>query len=413
MATSAPQPRPPEPRVGSVLVADLRRSDRPVRVLIVSADIGEGHDAPARAIAADLRAECPSAHVTIANGLAEMGRFVTWVIREGSRVAFTRRRWLFEIQYFLITRVAPTKRLGVLVLRALGGRRLRRFIADQRPDVVISTYPGTTMLLGEYRRRGLLDAPAVGVITDLAGLYYWAWPGVDLHTITHPESIAEVRAIIGERGVVQWARPPSCPRFLEPCSMSEGRRVLELPQQGKIVVVSGGGWAVGDLAGAIEAALRTRAALVICLTGRNEQVAAALGERFGAEPRVRLMGFTNRMSELLAAADVLVHSSAGLTVLEAIVRGCPVISYGFGIGHVRVNNQAFARHGLARPVRSRGELGLALEQALQRRDDPDERFAERPSVAALVLELCGRLHAAASGEHWDELAAGDLVEDLR
>ena len=63
------------------------------------------------------------------------------------------------------------------------------------------------------------------------------------------------------------------------------------------------------------------------------------------------MGFTDRMGDVLAAADALIHSSAGLTVLEAIIRGCPVISYGFGVGHVRASNRALERFGLAQVAR--------------------------------------------------------------
>ena len=33
-------------------------------------------------------------------------------------------------------------------------------------------------------------------------------------------------------------------------------------------------------------------------------------------------------------------------MLEAIIRGCPVISYGFGVGHVRASNHALLRFGL-------------------------------------------------------------------
>ena len=66
------------------------------------------------------------------------------------------------------------------------------------------------------------------------------------------------------------------------------------------------------------------------------------------------MGFTDRMGDVLAASDALIHSSAGLTVLEAIIRGCPVISYGFGYGHVRASNRALERFGLAQVARTAG-----------------------------------------------------------
>ncbi len=97
------------------------------------------------------------------------------------------------------------------------------------------------------------------------------------------------------------------------------------------------------------------------------------------------MGFTNRMGEILASANVLIHSSVGLTVLEAIIRGCPVISYGFGYGHVRVSNHALERFGLAQVARSPVELGPAIERALAQRLEPDPTFAERPSTAAMIL----------------------------
>src|SRR5436189_1548774 len=95
----------------------------------------------------------------------------------------------------------------------MGGRKLRKAIRSRQPDVVVSTYPGTTAILGELRRRGRLDVPAVSAITDLAGLRFWAHPGIDLHTVTHRESIAEVEAIAGS-GSARWARPPTSPAFL-------------------------------------------------------------------------------------------------------------------------------------------------------------------------------------------------------
>jgi hypothetical protein len=97
------------------------------------------------------------------------------------------------------------------------------------------------------------------------------------------------------------------------------------------------------------------------------------------------MGFTDRMSDVLAASDALIHSTAGLTVLEAIIRGCPVISYGFGYGHVRASNRALERFGLAQGARRRRELAPALTAALSHHPEPDERFARRPETAALIM----------------------------
>jgi hypothetical protein len=215
-------------------------------------------------------------------------------------------------------------------------------------------------------------------------LHFWAHPGIDLHFITHPESAEEVECIAGP-GSVRWAKPPTSPSFLAARSRADARRALGLPANGRVISVSGGGWGVGDLLGATRAALDVPDAIVLCLCGRNDKLRARVAKALGGEPRLRLMGFTDRMGDVLAASDALIHSSAGLTVLEAIIRGCPVISYGFGYGHVRASNRALERFGLAQVARSYADIAPALERALVDRPEPNPSFARRPSTASLIL----------------------------
>jgi hypothetical protein len=137
--------------------------------------------------------------------------------------------------------------------------------------------------------------------------------------------------------------------------------------------------------GATAAALQVQDAIVLCLCGRNDRLRAKIIGRFGDEPRLRVMGFTDRMGDVLAAADTLVHSSAGLTVLEAIIRGCPVVSYGFSYGHVRAADAAMERFGLAQVVRHKSQLVPAITRALESRPEPDGSFARRPPTASLIL----------------------------
>jgi UDP-N-acetylglucosamine:LPS N-acetylglucosamine transferase len=280
--------------------------------------------------------------------------------------------------------VWPIRWAASMLLWLFGRRGLMRLIKAHDPDLILSTYPGVTALLGMLRRRGKLDVPCYSSITDLAGLQFWAHPGIDLHFITHPESAEEVERIAGP-GSVRWAKPPTAPAFLAARSRDDARRALGLPLRGQVIAVSGGGWGVGDLLGATRAALEVPEATVLCLCGRNDRLRARVAKRLGDEPRLRLMGFTDRMGDVLAASDALIHSSAGLTVLEAIIRGCPVISYGFGYGHVRASNRALVRFGLAQVARNERELAPALERALAHRPDPDPSFARRPSTASLML----------------------------
>jgi UDP-glucose 4-epimerase len=357
---------------------------KPRQILIISADIGEGHDLPARAVAREFKDEDPDALVSIVNGLPAMGPVLTKTLRENSAFMFQWLPWLFDMQYWLFMYFPPTRWIAKRLLTGLGRRGLMRLIRAHDPDLIVSTYPGVTAILGELRRKNRLDVPCYSSITDLAGLRFWAHPGIDLHFVTHPESIEEVEKIAGP-GSVRWAKPPTSPAFLAARSRSDARRSLGLPAEGQVIAVSGGGWGVGDLAGATRAALEVPGATVLCLCGRNDRLRAKVAKRFPNEPRLKLMGFTDRMGDVLAAADALVHSSAGLTVLEAIIRGCPVVSYGFGVGHVRATNHALVRFGLAQVASSEAELGPAIQRALEQRPEPDGSFARRPSTASLIL----------------------------
>jgi processive 1,2-diacylglycerol beta-glucosyltransferase len=143
---------------------------------------------------------------------------------------------------------------------------------------------------------------------------------------------------------------------------------------------------VGDVGGAVDAALAVAdVSTVVCLCGRNESLRTTLARRFARVLRVRVEGFTEEMAEWMAAADVLVHSTGGLTVLEALMRGCPAISYGWGRGHVRVNNRAFVEFGLADVVERRSDLRPALERALRNGRTMTDGFDRLPSAASFVL----------------------------
>ena len=154
--------------------------------------------------------------------------------------------------------------------------------------------------------------------------------------------------------------------------------------------MSGGGWGVGRIAEALDVCLGLpEVDLAVCLCGRNEQLRTRLERRYADEPRVRVEGFTERMSDWLASADALVHSTGGLTMLEAQMRGCPAISFGWGRGHVRIHNQAFRRFGLVQVAGSEAVLAATLRSALRNPRTVPFDFAALPSAASIVLARAG------------------------
>ena len=355
------------------------------RVLVFTASIGAGHDLPAEVLADALREQ--GAEVEIADFLPIAGPVARAIIGGASSLETRAGNIAFDAGYFLGTRFAPMRRVGSRVIEAIAGRRVQAYVAANPADVIVSTYPITTELFGRMRRDGKLGVPVVSAITDLAALNYWAHPGVDLHLITHPESEPEVRAIAGPGARVEAVHGLTDLRFASPPPREQARADLGLAADGgRLVVVSGGGWGVGDLRGATDDALAAGAGTVIVLVGHNAGAKARLEEAYAADARVQVWGFTDRMVTLLSAADVLVHSTAGLTVLEALMCGARVISYGWARGHIRINNRAYERLGMVAVARDRAALARALRDALAA-PPLGPQVPELPLAAGRVLAL--------------------------
>jgi hypothetical protein len=147
---------------------------------------------------------------------------------------------------------------------------------------------------------------------------------------------------------------------------------------------------VGDISGAVRALCQVReVSSIVCLTGRNEQLASTLGEAFSHEPRVHVYGFTDRMPEVLTAADALVHSTGGVTCLEARATGTPVVSYGLPVGHARVNTRAMAALDLVRlaedTAQLRGHVQASFDAVEAQRSQEGHQLPAAMSPAELVL----------------------------
>jgi len=372
------------------------RADGARRILILTADVGEGHAAAARALKEQLEGSGEPVEVTVIDGLAAMGDTLRSVVSDGYRTQLRVAPRSYSIYYAALEHLPPVRWLTKRVLCMLGASALRREIEQRAPDVVVSTYPAITVVLSHLRRRRLIDVPTVATITDMTGLFFWAQRGIDTHLVSYDASVGDVERIAG-RGSAQVVRPLIAAEFLEPRERGAARAALGLAGARRVVVVSGGGWGVGDLEGAVDELLSLADVTVVCVAGRNEEARERLAERFSQSDRVRVLGFTDRMPDLLAAADVLVHSTGGVTCLEAMARGCPVISYGLPVGHARLNTKRMAEHEFVLLADTPAELVEHVERGWATRPlRPASPFAGAAvDAASAVLSVSRRVRPIA------------------
>jgi processive 1,2-diacylglycerol beta-glucosyltransferase len=343
--------------------------------------------AAARALAESIERTRPDTEVVVRDVLPALRSPLRWLLQDAYRWQLQSAPWLFGGLFAALRRSRTLRFLARAGLSLTASRGLLRIVRNHRADVIVSTWPIATTILGCLRLRGKVDVPVCATITDFAGLELWADRGVDLHLVMHHDLVPEVERIAG-RGSARAVSPLVASRFLKPRSAAEARRALALEPTGMIVVVSGGGWAVGDLDGAVETALAIEGVLVICLAGHDEARRARLETAFANEPRVTVLGFTDAMSDLLAAADVLVHSTGGVTCLEALACGCPIVAYGAPLGHAPLLAREMAGLGLVAHAKTAAELRTAI--VARGRWSP-VRLRGRVDAASLVLAAVPRV----------------------
>lgn len=351
-------------------------------MLILSAEEGEGHRAVARALEAELGLE--SAEVVVHDALQHVGRVIPFMSRDVYRVQLRCLTWTYGLECFFFARFPPGRAIARTGLALFGSKPLMRLIRSVNPDVIVSTHPAATSILGYFRRRGILKIPVLATVSDFGIHPLWSHPWMDLNLVVHESCIKGVERVAGT-GSARVVRPFVQQKFFEPMSQAGARRSLGLPQEGPVILVSGGGWGVGKLERAVRAALKLEGSTVICICGLNEQIRERLDKDFAGEPRARILGFTQEMNELMAAADAVVHSTAGVTCLEALVRGKPIIAYGSPAGHARWNAKAIAALGMGDDCRTSRQLTAALRRAVTRQSVATRRLRVQRPAAPLIM----------------------------
>ncbi|TAM85598.1 MAG: hypothetical protein EPN43_11315 [Jatrophihabitans sp.] len=321
------------------------------RVLIVTAAMGAGHVAVAAELARRLRDR--AAEITTVDLVADVP-VAGLRLRRTYRTLLSRAPWLYDgAMRFWARRPGAMERLTALGDGPFADAIAQR-VAQVRPDVVVSTYNLGSQCLGRLRARGQLDVPVITIVTDPAAHPYWLGARGDRYLAFLPRTVADLRRL----GVTaELVRPLLRPEFARPPQREAARAALAL--RGRVVLVSGGSWAAGDVLGTVGALAGDPGVTAVVLCGRDQALRRALTGRPGVVP----LGWTEDVAGVLTAADVLVDNAGGLTCWEALSVGCPVVEYKPLPGHGRLNARVLAQVGLATPAADPRTLRAAVRRA--------------------------------------------------
>jgi len=316
-------------------------------VLIVSATIGEGHNATGRALEQEIRRLWPECDVRWIDTLDVMAPGLGPLARGAYVGGVESTPGVYDFFYRATRDSRPFTAVTKGLIGAWCGRRLAPIVDAYGPDVIISTYPlGSTGLAWLRRHRGL-NAAVAAWVGDFAPHPFWVYGDLDVTYVMHDHAVPLARAA-DPAANVRVAALPVVDGFAG-ADRAMARRRLGLPADRFLAVLSTGNYAFGSVETAVEALLGAHPSVqVVAVCGRNERLLRRLRaarDRYG--DRLVALGWVDDMAGYIAAADVVVTNAGGVTALEAVAAERTVLMYQPIAGQGRANAELMRESGLA------------------------------------------------------------------
>lgn len=305
----------------------------PFRLLLLSVSAGHGHVRAADALAAAAQQHWPGCAATHVDAMDHVNAGFRKLYTDGylRLIHHAPELWSYlHGKSDATPHSAASQRVRRAVER-LSASALLREVRRQAPQAIVCTHFLPAELLMRERHRGRLQCPLWLQVTDFDLHNMWLVPGMAGYFAATDEVAHRLRA----RGMpperVHVSGIPLMPAFAAPESPALDRSAcvaaLGLDPARRVLLMVSGGAGVGDLPSLVRRTLALEGDFqLVAVAGRNAAAHAALQALQAQHPeRLRAIGFTGDMAQLMAAADLVVTKPGGLTVSECLAMGRPML----------------------------------------------------------------------------------------
>lgn len=367
------------------------------RILVLSASVGAGHLRAAEAVELALKQTVPHASVRnvdvleMTNALFRRlyGRFYLDLVNQAPHV----------LGYFYDLLDQPSrsgKNRGDrmrLVLEKLNLSKFLKFLQAEPWDLAICTHFLPAEIIAHLKKQQLLDLPQTTVTTDFETHRLWVNQPCERYFTATPE---------GAHYLQHWGVPaqttfatgiPIHPVFSEPKDRKMCLTKHGLAGDRPIILQLAGGFGVGPIEKIYHALLAVDQPIqLVTIAGKNEK----LREKLSKLPKpgrhkVKVMGFTKEIDELMQVADLVVSKPGGLTTSETLARGAVMAIVNPIPGQETRNADFLLENGAAIKANNLGVLSWKVNELLRdsarlERMRANVRRIARPRAAFDVVE---------------------------
>lgn len=350
----------------------------PHNILVVSASIGSGHTQAAVAAREKLLHRLPNAHITVVDFLE--GSHWLELIKE----TYLKMLDVFSPAYDFLYQLSQhsfsgskAKNLTALIMK----KRMLDLMRLYRPAAVVFTHPFPCCAAAYLRRSQQISAPLYAIITDFTAHRLWVHKELDLYFAPNDDAATA----LNHMGICQERIFTTGIPFLAKFNHVS---LEQLRPSAAYVLIMGGGLGLGavekTIADLATAKFPYRIKVVVGNNHTLQQRLLTFQKHFpyGLE----VMGYTDRIPELMANASALITKAGALTCSEALSMRLPLLLVDPLPGHEAANADYLIRQGAAVRVNNDSRLADTVVRLLT--------DAEQLQSLRLKADGLARPHAA-------------------
>jgi processive 1,2-diacylglycerol beta-glucosyltransferase len=343
--------------------------ERPLRLLILSASVGAGHLRAAQAVELALKAIEPEAEVRNQDTLELTNRTFRRLYGQAYLDLVNRAPHVLGYLYDLLDRPRGPKqksdRLRVLVER-LNLRKVLKLLQSEPWDIIINTHFLSAEIIASLRSDKEVATPHMTVTTDYETHRLWVTDPCDHYCTATEEGAAYLEHWgVNRRDITVTGIP------IHPAFSKHQDRATFLQSQGlvgdrTIVLQLAGGFGVGPIEKIYRGLLEIDVPLeIVAVAGRNEEIKKEIKMiQVPLRHRSKVIGFTEKIHELMAVADLVISKPGGLTTSEVLASGAAMAIINPVPGQETRNSDFLLENGAAIKINNVATLPYKLTRLL-------------------------------------------------
>lgn len=232
--------------------------------------------------------------------------------------------------------------------------KLKHLILEKQPDIVISTHPFSSQMVSYLKRKGKVNCTLATIMTDFASHEQWlvGHEYTEFFFVSNDNMEKELSNFGVEKNKIHVTGIPMSDRFFEKFDRNEVCRLFNLATDKPVILFFGGGeFGLGK-----EKTLQILRSLIIhvpdhqivTIAGKNEKLKQKfenLVTELSANNRVKVLGFTDKVPELMSISSLVVTKPGGLTTTESLASHLPILIINPIPGQEEQNAEFLEMHG--------------------------------------------------------------------